>query len=39
MSSYRQGIATAVEYGALPEIDENATTLVVETLFTRAKGS
>jgi hypothetical protein len=30
MSSYRQGIQTAVKYGALPEIDENATTLVVE---------
>jgi len=30
MSSYRQGVQSAVEYGALPEIDENATTLVVE---------
>lgn len=30
MSSYRQGVQTVVKYGALPEIDENAPTLVEE---------
>lgn len=30
MSSYRQGGRTVVKYGAFPEIDENATTLVKE---------
>lgn len=36
MSSYRQGIRTVVKYGALPEIDENATTLVAERQVARS---
>jgi hypothetical protein len=36
MSSYRQGIQMVIKYGALQEIDENATTLVEERQVTES---